>query len=100
MSLVISPSQTIGPFYHFGLTTNAALGCLTCPELKGERIRLRLRLLDGDGEPVPDAMLELWQADANGVYNHPSDPNHQNRDAAFVGFGRLATGLDGVCLFD
>ena len=48
------PSQTIGPFYHFGLTSNAALGGLTRPASNGESIRLHFRLLDGDGGPVPD----------------------------------------------
>src|SRR5438270_6026530 len=57
------PSQTVGPFFHFGLTTNAALGILARPEAKGEHIRIHFRLLDGDGEPVPDGMIELWQAD-------------------------------------
>ena len=47
------PSQTVGPFFHFGLTTNARSGCLARPEARGERIRLRFRLLDGDGVPVP-----------------------------------------------
>jgi len=81
----MSPSQTIGPFFHFCLTADSALGSLAGPDAKGERIRLRFRLLDGDGAPVPDGMLELWQADTAGQYG---------------GFGRLATDSDGVCLFD
>ncbi len=94
------PEQTIGPFYHFGLTRNPALGCLVRPETKGERIRIRFRLLDGDGEPVPDGMLELWQADACGKYDHPADTQEQACDPAFCGFGRLSTDADGICLFD
>lgn len=94
------PSQTIGPFYHFGLTTNAALGCLARADAKGERVRLRFRLLDGDGLPVPDGMIELWQADAAGRYDHPADTQERAPDPAFRGFGRLATGDDGCCLFD
>jgi protocatechuate 3,4-dioxygenase alpha subunit len=94
------PAQTIGPFYHFALTTNVKLGCLAVAETRGERIRLRLRLLDGDGVPVPDGMLELWQADATGIYNHPEDPRQSSSDAAFTGFGRLATDPDGACLFE
>ena len=93
------PSQTIGPFYHFGLTSNAALGCLAGADAKGRRIRLRLRLIDGDGLPVPDGMIELWQADASGKYDHPQDPREQQADPAFCGFGRLATDAEGVCLF-
>ena len=94
------PSQTIGPFYHFGLTRNAALGCLARPEAKGRRIQLRVRLLDGDGMPVPDGMIELWQADASGKYNHPEDTQEREADAAFGGFGRLATDAEGWCVFD
>ena len=94
------PSQTVGPFYHVGLTTNAALGCLARAEAKGERIRVRFRLLDGDGAPVPDGMIEVWQADSSGRYDHPADPREHAPDPAFCGFGRLATGADGACLFD
>jgi protocatechuate 3,4-dioxygenase alpha subunit len=94
------PSQTIGPFYHFALTMNDKLGCLAVEETKGERIWLRLRLLDGDGVAVPDGMLELWQADAGGIYSHPADAQHPSCDCAFFGFGRLGTDADGVCLFE
>jgi protocatechuate 3,4-dioxygenase alpha subunit len=86
----MTPSQTVGPFFHFGLTANPALGCLASPDAKGERIRLQLRLFDGDGQPVPDGIIELWQADAEGKYDHP----------AFCGFGRLATDAAGTCAFD
>lgn len=82
------PSQTIGPFYHFALTADAALGRLDSPDMQGDRIRLRLRLLDGDGAAAPDAMIELWQADSNGRYHESA------------GFGRLATDSSGVCLFE
>jgi protocatechuate 3,4-dioxygenase alpha subunit len=94
------PSQTLGPFYHLGLTSNPALGCLTRGEALGERIRVRFRLLDGDGAPVPDGMIEIWQADAAGRYDHPEDTREQTPDPGFCGFGRLATGTDGCCNFE
>jgi len=94
------PSQTIGPFYHFGLTTNQALGCLASPGARGEHIRLRFRVLDGDGAPVPDGMIELWQADASGKYHHPADTQEKEPDPSFCGFGRLATDAGGACTFD
>ena len=94
------PSQTIGPFYHFALTADPTLGCLVRRDAKGEHIRVRLRVLDGDGTPVPDAMLEIWQADAAGKYNHPEDTQEQAPDLAFRGFGRLPTNPDGLCTFD
>ncbi len=84
------PSQTVGPFFHFGLTTNAAQGRLAGAQVQGEHIRLRFTLLDGEGVPVPDGMLELWQADAVGRYNPPD----------FCGFGRLATDWEGKCTFE
>ena len=61
-------SQTVGPFFHFALADNTTLGCLVRDDTRGERIRLRIRVFDGDGAPVPDALIELWQADADGVY--------------------------------
>jgi len=86
------PSQTVGPFFHFLLAADLAPGCVAGPDAQGERIRLRIRLFDGAGAPVPDGMIELWQADAAGSYQHP--------DAAFRGFGRLATDAGGACAFD
>jgi protocatechuate 3,4-dioxygenase alpha subunit len=94
------PSQTIGPFYHFGLARDPALGCLLRAEARGERIRVRFRLVDGDGLPVPDGMLELWQADASGKYDHPEDTQEKVADPGFCGFGRLPTDADGACVFD
>lgn len=85
-----SPSQTVGPFFHFGLTGNTALGCLAGDDAAGERIRLHIRMLDGDGLAVSDGMIELWQANAEGNYDDPR----------FCGFGRLETDADGVCVFD
>ena len=84
-----TPSQTVGPFFHFALTANSALGCVAGPDANGERMGLRIRLLDGDAAPVTDAVIELWQADASGQYNAP----------AFCGFGRLATDSEGACVF-
>jgi protocatechuate 3,4-dioxygenase, alpha subunit len=88
--LVATPSQTVGPFFHFGLATNAALGTVAPPGARGERVRVRVRVLDGDGLPVPDALVEVYQADADGVYGQP----------AFDGFGRLPTDANGICVFD
>ena len=92
-------SQTVGPFYGFALTKNLALGCLCLPGFEGERIRVRLRLTDGDGAPVPDSMVEIWQADAEGRYAHPEDPRYKAADPTFCGFGRLPTDRNGVCVF-
>lgn len=68
---IATPSQTVGPFFHFGLATDERLGQVAPADAAGERIHLRVRVLDGDGRPVPDALIELYQADAEGRYAHP-----------------------------
>ena len=98
--LVATSSQTVGPFFHFALADNATLGCLVRADTRGERIRLRIRVLDGDGAPVPDALVEIWQADADGVYVRLQDPKDVLTPTGFCGFGRLPTGADGVCVFE
>jgi protocatechuate 3,4-dioxygenase alpha subunit len=92
-------SQTVGPFFHFALATNEALGRVAGPETPGERIRLRLRVLDGDGLPVPDALVEIYQADASGMYATTADARSRP-PRNFTGFGRLPTDGDGVCIFE
>jgi protocatechuate 3,4-dioxygenase alpha subunit len=87
---IACPSQTVGPFFHFSLATNPALGNLVVDGVPGERIRLRVRVLDGDGIPVPDALIEIYQADASGRYAQPP----------FTGFGRLPTNENGFCVFE
>ena len=90
--MIATSSQTVGPFFSFGLTTNATLARVAAPDCAGEHITLRVRIVDGDGVPVPDAMVELWQADANGTYGPPTEQ--------FRGFGRLGTDADGSCTFE
>ena len=93
--LIPTPSQTVGPFFHLGLT-RPEWGDLTRGNPAGERIAIEGRVIDGDGAPVPDAMIELWQANAAGRYNHPDD--HQDDkplDPNFHGFGRVATDAEG-----
>ena len=97
----MTPSQTVGPFFSFGLTTEkCCVRNIAGPQAKGERIVLTCRVLDGDGAGVPDAMLEIWQADAGGIYNHPDDPRKNNCDPACAGFGRMGTNEVGLCEFE
>jgi protocatechuate 3,4-dioxygenase, alpha subunit len=98
--LTATSSQTVGPFFHFGLAGNPALGCMAGPAATGTRIRLRIRAVEGDGVPVPDALIELWQADADGQYVTPADASRAGAQPAFTGFGRLPSGADGTCLFE
>jgi len=93
------PSQTVGPFFSFGLTAGD-LGRMAREGAAGKRIWLVIRVLDGDGLPVPDAMIELWQADANGKYPHPEDRQEKTADPAFSNFGRMGTDESGTCAFE
>ena len=88
MGLPVTPSQTVGPFLRIGLdwlnTTE-----LACGDATAERITIEGRVLDADGAPVPDALLEFWQASPQGHYAQES-PSPQ-----FRGFGRVPTDDDG-----
>jgi len=92
-----TPSQTVGPFFSIGLEqlnrANLAEGGA------GERVVIRGRVLDGDGQPVPDAVLEIWQADADGRYHHPEHTDPQNNATSFFGFGRIPTDAQGQFSF-
>jgi protocatechuate 3,4-dioxygenase alpha subunit len=93
--LIPTPSQTVGPFFHLGLD-RPEWGDLTAGKPAGERIAIEGRVIDGDGAPVPDAMIELWQANAAGRYNHPEDRQEDKPfDPNFRGFGRVATDGEG-----
>ena len=97
--LVATSSQTVGPFFHFGLATDPRLGQMTGPATPGDRIRLRVRVIDGAGEPLPDALVELWQADAAGRYVDSPDHGDGDPGQAFRGWGRLPTNASGECEF-
>jgi protocatechuate 3,4-dioxygenase alpha subunit len=100
MTLKQSPSQTVGPYFAYCLTPEQygydfkaiAGNRLADEHAEGERIRIVGRVLDGAGNAVDDAMIEIWQADAKGRYAHPADPRGSN--LAFRGFGRYGTGTD------
>ena len=93
--LIPTPSQTVGPFFHLGLD-RAEWNDLTRGNPVGERIVVEGRVLDGDGMPVPDAVIELWQANAAGRYAHPDDrQSDKPLDPNFRGFGRVATDAEG-----
>ena len=100
MALIPTSSQTVGPFFHLGLTGKHSVACMAAAGAMGKRIWLHCRVFDGDGLPVPDALLELWQADADGKYAHPDDPQKKPGDPHCSGFGRLATDKDGACEFE
>jgi protocatechuate 3,4-dioxygenase, alpha subunit len=100
LNLKQTPSQTVGPFFAYGLTapqygyefSGIASDILDGDLIPGERIRIVGRVFDGAGDPIPDAMIEIWQADCEGRYAHPVDGRGSNQ--AFRGFGRFGTGTD------
>ena len=93
--LMSTPSQTVGPFFHLGLD-RPEWSDLTAGNPEGERIVIEGRVMDGDGAPVPDAVVEIWQANAAGRYAHPEDPQTDKPlDPNFRGFGRVATDAEG-----
>ncbi|GGC47120.1 protocatechuate 3,4-dioxygenase subunit alpha [Chelatococcus reniformis] len=118
-----TPSQTVGPFFHYGLPWKGGAdlvgqsGMGARPDLfppehcvlnvappharpEGEVIEITGRVIDGEGQPVPDAMVEIWQANAAGRYASPDDVRSDvPLDPGFIGFGRAATGADGVYRF-
>ena len=102
----ITPSQTVGPFFKYGLTpdgkydwNDAFTSNLVTPDTSGERIRVEGRVFDGDGQPVGDCMLEIWQADAQGRFSDPQD-KRALPNSTFKGFGRCGTDPNGDYAFD
>ena len=105
-----SASQTAGPYVHIGLAPQQA-GCdifeknfsnvLVGPGTQGERIRIEGRVTDGSGTPVRDVLVELWQANAAGKYNHPADAQDKPLDRTFRGWGRACSDFKtGIWSFD
>lgn len=95
MSLLTTPSQTVGPYLRIGFT---ALGvdAIAPSDAAGEHLTIEGRAVDGDGKPVTDAVLEIWQADASGKYVHAEDASAAGK---FRGFGRILTDAEGAFRF-
>jgi protocatechuate 3,4-dioxygenase alpha subunit len=97
-----TPSQTVGPYFAYGLApeqygyqqtlTSIAGSRMAEGDIEGEHIRVEGRVFDGAGNPISDALIEVWQADSLGRYAHPADPRGSNN--TFKGFGRCGTGTD------
>ena len=118
-----TPSQTVGPFFHYGLPWKGCADLVGSSEIgaraelfpdahyvlaqpsdvrppHGEVIEIHGRVLDGDGQPVPDALIEIWQADPNGNYAvSRSSAEHVPLEHEFQGFGRSSTSEDGEYIF-
>jgi protocatechuate 3,4-dioxygenase alpha subunit len=118
-----TPPQTVGPFFHYGLPWKGGADLIGQSELgarpelfparhyllkqpaargavEGEAIEIAGTVFDGDGVPVPDALIEIWQANAAGRYHSPDDPRTDRPiDPNFIGFGRAATDAAGLFRF-
>src|SRR5665647_1409297 len=111
----ITPSQTVGPFFAYGLAPHnrcdwkpnpgydwkETVGAdLVTPDASGTRIHIEGSVLDGDGLPINDAMIEIWQADGQGRYAHPRDNRGARPKPLNLVFGRSSTDKAGVYSFD
>ncbi|MGH9246701.1 MAG: protocatechuate 3,4-dioxygenase subunit alpha [Acidimicrobiales bacterium] len=91
-----TPSQTIGPFFHLLVEPGRER---VAPPDHPDAMRLEGRVTDGAGEPVADALLEIWHADPAGRYAHPDDPRARECDPRFTGYARAATDPNGQYRF-
>jgi protocatechuate 3,4-dioxygenase, alpha subunit len=119
-----TPSQTVGPFFHYSLPWKGAADLVAGAGDLGARLDLIPpghyllgsgngrkttiedkiidvvgSVFDADGQPVADALIEIWQADGNGRYASANDPRHRASEGGFLGFGRSSTSSEGAYRF-
>jgi protocatechuate 3,4-dioxygenase alpha subunit len=94
VSLFASGHQTVGPYLHIGLNWLVTRN-IAGPGIKGERVTIAGRLVDGDGNGVSDGLIEIWQANAAGKYAHPEDKQKKPIERGWRGFGRIPTDARG-----
>ncbi len=92
-ALIATPSQTEGPFYPTALPADTDNDLVQvrgqAAQAMGTVLHLQGRVLDLNGRPVEGALVEIWQCDAQGIYDHPRQPGRERRDSAFQGYGRM-----------
>jgi protocatechuate 3,4-dioxygenase, alpha subunit len=98
MSRQATTSQTVGPFFSIGMT-RMKRDDLASAGTSGERVTIAGQVFDGDGKPVSDAILEIWQANSYGKYAHPADQQDKPVEASFSGYGRIPTDDEGKFRF-
>ena len=94
----LTPSQTVGPFY-WGTLVTTCHAKMAPAGIAGEPIEVAVRLHDAEGAIIPDGVVEVWQANAHGRYNHPDDRRNLPLDAGFEGYGRASADTEGVARF-
>jgi protocatechuate 3,4-dioxygenase alpha subunit len=94
---IATGEATIGPFFPPRYVDAGAndLSVFDGREAKGEVIEIHGRVVQEDGTPLENLIVEIWQADAGGIYRHPADPRHAQADPDFLGWGRAATDAQG-----
>src|SRR5678809_1507222 len=94
MTLEPSASQTVGPYFHIGLSwlNTDRIAAPSCP---GQHVNISGRVLDAQGAGINDAVVEIWQADSHGKYVHPEDSQPGMVTPGFRGFGRVPTDAEG-----
>ena len=90
MSLFLTASQTTGPFVAISFE-RTIVDEVAPPSISGDRVVIQGRVIDGDGKPVDDAVIETWQSNAHGKYAHPEDTREKLLEPEFKGFGRVLT---------
>ena len=93
----ITASQTVGPFLKIGLVREGQE--YVVPKNTNGALKVQGRVYDGEGKPVPDAMIEIWQANVHGKYDHPEDLSDAKLVKGFNGFGRSCTDEEGCFFF-
>ncbi|MCC6212212.1 MAG: protocatechuate 3,4-dioxygenase subunit alpha [Burkholderiales bacterium] len=95
--MIPTGEATIGPFFPPRYVDEGAndLTQWQGGTARGEVIEIRGRVVQEDGAPLENLILEIWQADAGGIYRHPADPRHAQADPGFFGWGRAATDAQG-----
>lgn len=98
MTLDLTPTQTVGPYFSLGMMPEDS-NVLVQSNTEGEHIRIEGNIFDSDGDPLFNVLLEIWQANAHGRYNHPLDRRSLPLDPTFSGFGRTSTDANGYYWF-
>jgi protocatechuate 3,4-dioxygenase alpha subunit len=98
VSLQATSSQTVGPYFRIGLRW-LNHDNLVGEGVSGERVTIQGRVFDGDGAPVRDSILEIWQANSHGKYDHPEDTQDKPLEPGFKGYGRVPVNDEGMFRF-
>lgn len=99
--LIPTGEATIGPFFPPRYVDAGAndLTSFAGRVARGEPLEIHGRVVQGDGTPLENLMVEIWQTDAGGIFRHPADPRHAQADPDFLGWGRAATDRQGSYRF-